>query len=119
MALYVAVFVATLGISMVSPLLPVYAKDLGASGVWLGLTFSSFAIVQTFFGPFAGRLSDRYGRKPFIVAGLLVYFVAAVGYLTAQSFYQVLAFRTFSGLGTSLIFSVSCAFVGDMSPKGH
>jgi DHA1 family multidrug resistance protein-like MFS transporter len=119
MALYVAVFVATLGISMVSPLLPVYAKDLGASGVWLGLTFSSFAIVQTFFGPFAGRLSDRYGRKPFIVAGLLVYFVAAVGYLTAQSFYQVLAFRTFSGLGTSLIFSVSRAYVGDMTPKGQ
>jgi len=119
MALYVAVFVATLGISMVSPLLPMYAKDLGASGVWLGLTFSSFAIVQTFVGPFAGRLSDRYGRKPFIVAGLLVYLVAALGYFTAQSFYQVLAFRAFSGLGTSLIFSVSRAYVGDMTPKGQ
>ncbi len=119
MALYVAVFVATMGISMVSPLLPVYAKELGASGVWLGLTFSVFAIVQTFFGPFAGRLSDRYGRKPFIVAGLLVYFIAAVGYLSAQSFYQVIAFRAFSGLGTSLIFSVARAYVGDMTPKGQ
>ena len=119
MALYVAVFVATLGISMVSPLLPVYAKDLGASGVWLGLTFSSFALVQTFVGPFAGRLSDRYGRKRFIVAGLLVYLVAAIGYFTAQSFYQVLAFRAFSGIGTSLIFSVSRAYIGDMTPKGQ
>lgn len=119
MALYVAVFVATMGISMVSPLLPVYAKELGASGVWLGLTFSVFAIVQTFFGPFAGRLSDRYGRKPFIVAGLLVYLVAALGYLSAQSFYQVIAFRAFSGLGTSLIFSVARAYVGDMTPKGQ
>ncbi len=119
MALYVAVFVATMGISMVSPLLPVYAKELGASGVWLGLTFSVFAIVQTFVGPFAGRLSDRYGRKPFIVAGLLVYLIAALGYLSAQSFYQVIAFRAFSGLGTSLIFSVARAYVGDMTPKGH
>lgn len=108
-----------MGISMVSPLLPVYAKELGASGVWLGLTFSVFAIVQTFFGPFAGRLSDRYGRKPFIVAGLLVYLVAALGYLSAQSFYQVIAFRAFSGLGTSLIFSVARAYVGDMTPKGQ
>ena len=118
-ALFVAVFVATLGISMVSPLLPVYAKDLGASGFWLGLTFSSFAVVQTVFGPFAGRLSDRYGRKPFIIAGLGVYFIAALGYLTANSFYQVIAFRAFSGFGTSLIFSVARAYVGDMTPRGQ
>lgn len=118
-SLYVAVFVATMGISMVSPLLPVYAKELGASGVWLGLTFSVFAIVQAIFGPFAGKLSDRYGRKPFIVAGLLIYMVAALGYLTAQSFAQVIIFRAFSGLGTSLIFSVARAYVGDMTPVGH
>lgn len=118
-ALYIAVFVATMGISMVSPLLPVYAKELGASGVWLGLTFSIFAVVQTFFGPFAGRLSDRYGRKPFIVLGLLIYLVTAVGYLTAQNFYQVILFRAFSGFGTSLVFSVARAYVGDMTPRGH
>lgn len=118
-ALFVAVFVATMGISMVSPLLPVYAKDLGASGVWLGLTFSIFAVVQAIFGPFAGRLSDRYGRKPFIVTGLCIYLIAAIGYLTAQSFYQVIAFRAFSGLGTSLIFSVARAYVGDMTPPGQ
>lgn len=118
-ALYIAVFVATLGISMVSPLLPVYAKELGASGVWLGLTFSVFAIVQAIFGPFAGRLSDRFGRKPFIVAGLGIYCIAALGYLTAQSFLQVIAFRAFSGFGTSLVFSVARAYVGDMTPRGH
>lgn len=118
-SLYIAVFVATLGISMVSPLLPVYARELGASGVWLGLTFSAFAIVQAIFGPFAGKLSDRFGRKPFIVAGLLIYMVAALGYLTAGSFAQVIAFRAFSGLGTSLIFSVARAYVGDLTPRGH
>lgn len=41
---------------MVVPLLPVYAKDLGANGIWLGLTFSSFAIVQAIAGPAIGRI---------------------------------------------------------------
>lgn len=116
--LYAAVFVATLGISMVSPLLPVYAKQLGATGVWIGLTFSIFALTQTIFGPFSGRLSDRFGRKPFIVAGLTLYMVAALGYLTANSFVQVMAFRALSGVGTSLIFSVARAYIGDMVPRG-
>ena len=117
--LYAAVFVATLGISMVSPLLPVYAKQLGATGLWIGLTFSIFALTQTIFGPFSGRLSDRFGRKPFIVAGLTLYMVAALGYLTANSFVQVMAFRALSGVGTSLIFSVARAYIGDMVPRGY
>src|SRR3712207_2671998 len=116
-ALYISVFVATMGISMVSPLLPVYAEDLGADGIWLGLTFSAFAIVQAICGPIVGRLSDRLPRKPFIMAGLLIYMVAALGYLTAGSFAQVIAFRAFSGLGTSMIFSVARAYVGDMTPR--
>lgn len=117
--LFIAVFVATMGISMVSPLLPVYAEELGASGVWIGLTFSSFAISQTLVSPFAGQWSDRYGRKPFIIVGLGFYVAAAVGYLTADTFVQVMAFRMLSGCGTSLIFSVARAYIGDMVPEGH
>ncbi len=117
--LFLAVLVATMGISMVSPLLPIYAEELGATGLWIGLTFSSFAVTQTLVSPFAGRLSDRFGRKPFIIAGLLFYVAAAGGYLTADSFVQVMAFRMLSGCGTSLIFSVSRAYIGDMVPEGH
>lgn len=104
---------------MVSPLLPVYAETMGASGVELGLAFSAFAIVQAIFGPITGRLSDRFPRKPFIMAGLLVYLVAALGYLTADTVYQVIGFRAFSGLGTSMTFSVARAYVGDLTPPGH
>lgn len=119
LVLYAAVFVATMGISMVSPLLPVFAQRLGATGIWIGLTFSVFAVTQTLFGPFAGRWSDRWGRKPFIVVGLLLYFAAALGYLTATTFWQVLAFRALSGLGTSLIFSVARAYIGDLVPPTY
>ena len=117
--LYVAVFVATFGISLVSPLLPVYAENLGATGVWIGFTFASFAITHSISGPLIGRLSDRYQRKPFIILGLLCYLAAALGYLTADSFAQIIAFRMLSGVGTGLIFSVARAYIGEMVPSGY
>ena len=117
--LYVAVFVATFGISLVSPLLPVYAENLGATGVWIGFTFASFAITHSISGPLIGRLSDRYQRKPFIILGLLCYLAAALGYFTADSFAQIIAFRMLSGVGTGLIFSVARAYIGEMVPSGY
>src|SRR5688572_30234360 len=108
-----------MGISMVSPLLPVYAEELGAEGMLLGLTFSSFAVVQAIAGPITGRMSDRYPRKPFIVFGLIVYMIAALGYLSAGNVWQVIGFRAFSGIGTSMIFSVARAYVGDLTPIGR
>ena len=117
--LYAAVFVATFGISLVSPLLPVYAENLGATGVWIGFTFASFAITHSISGPLIGRLSDRYPRKPFIIFGLLCYLAAALGYLTADNFAQIIAFRMLSGVGTGLIFSVARAYIGEMVPSGY
>lgn len=117
--LFCAVLVATMGISMVSPILPVYARDLGATGIWIGLTFSVFAVTQTLISPFVGRWSDRYSRKLLIVLGLLCYLTAAIGYLTAESFVQILLFRAFSGCGTSLIFTVAYAYLGDAVPARY
>jgi DHA1 family multidrug resistance protein-like MFS transporter len=117
--LYASQFVAAMGISMVSPLLPVYAEELGASGIWIGLTFSIFALTQMITSPFVGGWSDRFGRKPFIIGGLLLYLVAALGYLAATELWHVLAFRALSGVGTSMIFSVARAYLGLMVPRGQ
>ena len=117
--LYLAILVATMGVSMVGPLLPVYAQQLGASGLWIGVTFSVFAVTLTVVSPFVGGWSDRFGRKPFIVAGLAFYLAAAVGYLFAETLWQVILFRAISGGGTSLIFSVARAYLGEMMPPGQ
>lgn len=114
-----AVFVATFGLSMVSPVLSSYAEKLGASGVTAGLAFSSFALTMMVVAPFSGRLSDRFGRKPFIVIGLLAYLVAAIGYLAATNVWHLIAFRAISGIGTSLVFALARAYIGDLVPRGH
>ena len=43
---WLALFIAVIGISMVSPLMPVFAEKMGASGIWLGLAFSGFTLSQ-------------------------------------------------------------------------
>lgn len=113
-----SMFLATLGLGMVTPILPVYAKSLGATGAQVGLTFSAFAITQLFISPWSGRIADRFGRKPFLLLGLVTYFVTAIGWLFANSIEVVIAFRALSGVGSALIFSMAAAYVGDLAPRG-
>jgi MFS family permease len=65
-----AIFVSMLGVGMVVPFLPIYASEMGATGVMLGVIFSAFSAARSLLMPYVGILSDRYGRKPFIVLGL-------------------------------------------------
>ena len=69
--LFLAVFANITGVGIVVPLLPVYAKNLGASGFYIGLIFGAFSLSRTFLLPVFGKLSDKHGRKPFITTGLL------------------------------------------------
>ncbi len=117
--LAVATFAASMGIGMVAPILPVYAEALGASGPLVALTFAAFAITQIFISPFAGRIADRYGRKPFIVAGASTYIVASLGWLFVEDIYAVIAFRALTGVGSALIFSLASAYIGDLTPAGE
>lgn len=114
-----AMFTATMGIGMVTPILPVYAEAQGASGAEIGLAFSSFAITQLFISPFSGRIADRYGRKQFLVFGLATYIVTALGWWGTDAVFWTIAFRAFSGIGSAFIFSLSSAYIGDLAPDGH
>ena len=70
--LMATVFVDMLGFFIVLPLLPFYAEKLGADPIRVGAVVSMFALAQMVTAPLWGRLSDRYGRKPMILMGLLV-----------------------------------------------
>ncbi len=116
--LVLAMFTATMGIGIVAPVLPVHAQSLGATGPQIALTFSAFAITQILLSPFAGRLGDRYGRKPFILIGLATYVVAAVGWLITSDIWVAIGLRALSGVGSALVFSLSSAVIGDLTPRG-
>ena len=117
--LAVAVFSASMGVGMVAPVLPVHAREIGASGAAVGLTFSAFAATQLVVSPFAGRLADRYGRKPFILVGTGSYVVASIGWLLVDRVEVVIALRALTGLGSGLVFSLALAYIGDLAPPGR
>jgi MFS family permease len=107
------------GIAMVSPLLSVFAEEFGASGIWLGLAFSGFALSQIPLMPIVGRLSDRFGKRTFLWLGLLIYAIAAVGYFWAPGYKELVFFRIISGAGTAMVIPTAYAYVGELAPRGH
>ena len=65
--------VVMLGFGIVIPIMPFYIENLGAGGTELGLLAASYAVMRLFFGPMWGSLSDRVGRKPVLMIGILGY----------------------------------------------
>lgn len=109
------VFVDMLGFLIVLPLLPFYAEEFGASEWMVGVLISAFAFAQVVTAPIWGRLSDRFGRRPLILLGLVI---AASSYLLfglANTVLVLLISRLVQGVGTGNI-GVVQAYVSDAVP---
>ncbi len=113
------IFSSMLGVGIVAPLLPLYAEDLGATGIWIGVIFASFSISRTIFMPIAGWLSDHWGRKPFLIFGLLSFSIVSLGYIWAESVPQLILVRLINGATAGMILPIAQAYVGDISPEGE
>jgi DHA1 family multidrug resistance protein-like MFS transporter len=117
--LALSIFSSMLGAGIVVPLLPLYAESLGANGFWLGTIFAAYSISRTVVIPFFGRLSDRSSRKPFICIGLFAYAVISLGFVWANSVYQLVLIRLVHGVAGAMILPIAQAYVGDISPEGE
>jgi len=117
--LFVAVFTAMIGVGIIAPLLPVYAADLGASGMWIGIIFAGFSIARTMTMPVVGKASDIYGRKRFIVLGLFCYSAISLGYVAATDVGSLALIRFLHGLAASMVIPISMAYIGDLAPANR
>ena len=114
LVLFVVAFVDMVGLAMIVPLLPFYATDHGASATVVGLIISAFSVAQLVVAPVWGRLSDGYGRRPAILAGLFVTALAYALFAEASSVAMLLLARVVQGLGAGTI-GVVQAYVADAS----
>jgi DHA1 family multidrug resistance protein-like MFS transporter len=117
--LFISVFSAMLGLGIIVPLLPVYAESLGASGIWIGVIFAAFAFSRALFMPVIGAVSDRRGRRAFVLAGLLLYTVLSVAYIAATNVVFLTGVRFLHGLASAMVIPVAMAYVADLAPEGR
>ncbi len=118
LVLFLCAFASMLGIGIIAPILPFYAQKLGASGIWIGIIFSGYSLTRVVFLPIVGRISDRKGRKVFIVWGLFLYAGISLVYILARSVVELSIIRMIHGASSAMILPVVQAYVGDLTPRG-
>jgi MFS family permease len=115
--LMVTAFMDMVGVLMIIPLLPFYAKTMGAGGFVVGLLVSSFSIAQLLMAPVWGRFSDHYGRRPALIVGMTASAIAYVVFAYADAMWLLFLSRLVQGAGGGTV-SVIQAYVADaLEPK--
>jgi len=117
--LMLSVFMAMVGLGIISPIMPNYASDLGATGVYIGLIYSSFSFSRAILQTPVGRLADTFSKKKIIVAGLIMYTVISVVYTYVTSPEMLIVVRVFHGVGSSMMMPVAMAYAMNLTPKGE
>ncbi|MDQ6717081.1 MAG: MFS transporter [Gemmatimonadota bacterium] len=105
-------FVDMVGVLMIIPLLPYYARDLGAGSLVVAIIFGSFTVAQLLSAPLWGRFSDRYGRRPALLVGLTASAIAYIVFAFAGSIWLLLLSRVVQGAGGGTV-GVIQAYVAD------
>jgi MFS family permease len=115
--LMITAFIDMVGLLMIIPLLPFYAKSMGASGFVVGALVSSFSVAQLLSAPIWGRFSDRYGRRPALLVGLGGAAIAYIIFAFASSIWLLFLARLVQGAGGGTV-GVIQAYVADaVAPK--
>ena len=114
-----AVFIALLGIGIIIPVLPLWATELGANGFTLGVITAVFSVSRGLCQPVVGNLSDRWGRKGFLIAGLFIYGLVGLLVPHATSVLQLVLIRLFQGVGAAMVVPVAMAYASMLAPPGE
>jgi len=120
--LWRAVFWVSFPFGILSFVLPIYGKELGASALEVGVFFSAFSLVPVIVRPFLGRAMDRWGRRPFLLLGLLGYAVAMLVFCVADTVWLLTVARFVQGMGQAFLWLSAYTIVADVASqtgRGH
>lgn len=115
--LMITAFIDMAGVLMVVPLLPFYAKSMGAGGFVVGVLVAGFAIAQLISAPMWGRFSDRYGRRPALLVGLGASAIAYIIFAYAGSLWLLFLSRIVQGAGGGTVGVIQAYVTDAVEPK--
>src|SRR6266567_5651922 len=110
--LIVTNFVDMVGLLMIIPLMPFYAREMGGGALIVAILMGAFTAAQLLSAPWWGRFSDRYGRRPALLVGLTAAGCAYVVFAYATSIWLLLLSRLVQGAGGGTV-GVIQAYVAD------
>jgi multidrug resistance protein len=116
---FVTVFIDLLGFGIIIPLLPFYAESFGATALTVGMLSTSFSLAQFIFAPIWGRLSDRIGRRPIILAGLLGSFLSYLAFASVSSLPLLFLARIFAGIAGANIPTAQAVMADITTPENR
>ncbi len=112
-----ALLIAMLGTTLPTPLYAIYQQRLGFDASWLTIIFSIYAagVIAALLA--VGSWSDQLGRRPMLLAGLLMGAISAVIFLCTDSITGLLIGRLFSGLSAGIMTGTATVAVIELAPK--
>jgi DHA1 family tetracycline resistance protein-like MFS transporter len=117
--IFFVVLIDLLGLTIIIPLLPLYAASLNASPLVIGLVGAVYPIMQFIGAPILGRLSDRYGRKPVLLLSQMGTFIGFIILGLANSLWMLLLARLIDGLSGANISTAQAAITDSTSEKNR
>ncbi|HZQ37232.1 MAG TPA: MDR family MFS transporter [Dehalococcoidia bacterium] len=117
-SLMCAMFMGALDQTIMATAAPKIVANLGGFSL-LSWIFTTYMLTSTVVGPLVGKLSDIYGRKPFLLAGMVVFLVASAGCGAAPSMGLLIVCRGLQGIGGGMVFASIFATIGDIFPPAE
>ena len=111
-----------MGMGQVSPVLPLYARQFGVNITMIGLIVTGFAIASAIVDIPAGRIAEKFGRRPTLIAGPLILAAGSLGCAIVSDYWLLLACRFIQGAGSALYATTAMIMLADVSTvrnRGH
>jgi len=115
--LFLVMFLVMVGFGIIIPVMPFYAEEIGASPTQLGLLMAVYSLMQLLFAPMWGRVSDRIGRKPVIMIGIIGLSLSFFLMALSTELWMLFAARIIGGLLSSANMPTVMAYVADITSE--
>jgi multidrug resistance protein len=114
LTVFLTILLDLIGFGMILPFLTFYAQEFQATPLQIGLLFSSYSLTQLLFAPLLGRLSDRVGRRPVLLASIAGSVLSYAIFAAAPSYAVLLLARSLSGVAAAN-YAIAQAYMADVS----